>query len=173
MLRHMGAKWLGVFLNVEKLLESPLPAQWVGNFARVQNFLEPTNNAVFKLTSEANLNTWLNCETQEAIAAQVGVTHQTVSNWLQKFAELQKFAVPPGARRAHFGPTYWLTSMPSSPMNIVAIWRTVPFHEISLLLWHVFIVNNKNLRPALARKPALAYQSRRSPHGQMGHKAPY
>ena len=75
---------------------------------------------------------WLDCNTQETIAAAVGVTQQAVGGWLQISAELREFVEPPESRQ-HFD--IWQFATADKDAGQQSYFGACPPQIIENLLW--------------------------------------
>ena len=75
---------------------------------------------------------WLDCNTQETIAAAVGVDRTTVGNWMGISAELREFAEPPESRQ-HFD--IWQFATADKDAGQQSYFGACPPQIIENLLW--------------------------------------
>lgn len=75
---------------------------------------------------------WLDCATQTEIAEQIGVEQQTVSNWLQKSAELRDLVEPPESRQ-HFD--VWQFATADKDAGQQSYFGAIPPQVVENLLW--------------------------------------
>jgi hypothetical protein len=75
---------------------------------------------------------WLDCYTQEEIAAEVGVTQPTISGWLIKFGKSAEFYKPPVTRQ-HFD--IWEFATADDDAGTPSFFGKVPPQVIENLLW--------------------------------------
>jgi len=72
---------------------------------------------------------WLDCQSQDYIAQQIGVTQRTISAWLEERANLREFLDPPDSRQ-HFD----IWNFPTSD-SVGGVFGRMPPQVVENLLW--------------------------------------
>lgn len=139
---HVARKLWRTLAHLENGGRKSLIAQRLSISERaVERFTKEERDAEEKEQKDKALSLWLDCHTQEEIAAAVGVTDGTVSNWINSnFRQLSQFGVRPGAnpdRKDDWGNVQhfdvWSFSMPKE--DNTGYFGAMPPQVVENLLW--------------------------------------
>ncbi len=98
----------------------------------VRNYTKDARTEEKKAMQEKAWDLWLNCETQQAIADEIGVTQPTVREWIIDFGKLSKFYNAPESLQ-HFD--VWNFHTATNEAGTPSYFGKIPPQVVENLLW--------------------------------------